>query len=284
MKTSNSRQGISPALLTLLVALSLVLAGCSSAIPETGGDSGSSVQLDISDSRITAPQEVSSGIVTFDLNNTSQARFSVILTRLNPDVTREQFMSAFEQNPEDATSLVAMVGGRDTAGGETSKLTANLSPGTYVAVGFNDSEVGPPITGTFTVSGDQQSTAAEPDADITVDFVDFAFSMPDTVPAGEQTWLFTNSGTQWHHMILWRLEEGLTQDELLEILQSEEELEGPPPFEQVLDFGPLTQNERAWIEATLEPGTYTALCFLPDNNTGQSHFDLGMIKTFEVTE
>ena len=81
-----------------------------------------------------------------------------------------------------------------------------------------------------------------------------------------------------------RKEEGLTQEQLMEMLMAEEEPEGPPPFEVVDYFGPISEGERAWVQVDLEPGNYFAICFLPDAASGTSHVDLGMIQEFAVGE
>ena len=61
-------------------------------------------------------------------------------------------------------------------------------------------------------------------------------------------WEVTNSGSQWHEYVIVRGEEGLTQEQLMEMLMAEEEPEGPPPFEVVDYFGPISEGERAWVQ------------------------------------
>jgi hypothetical protein len=78
----------------------------------------------------------------------------------------------------------------------------------------------------------------------------------------------------------------MTEEELVAMLQSEEQPQGPPPFTDAGFFGPSSNGESFWVPINLEPGTYTAVCFLPnvlDLSSGESHMQKGMVKTFEVT-
>jgi hypothetical protein len=49
-------------------------------------------------------------------------------------------------------------------------------------------------------------------------------------------------------------------------------------------MGWLTPGTTAWIEVDLEPGTYFALCYVFDPNTGQPHVAMGMVDVFSVGE
>lgn len=272
-----SRKILFTTLLTLAVVL---LASCSpAALPQTGA--GQQVALDITDSAVTTPQSATPGITTITVTNSRQDSRSLALARLNTGVTLEQFTQALAQGPEGAVELVALAAGLETPPGETQEVTVDLKEGTYVALGLPEND-DPPVVGTFPVSGAAAGQTAEPEAVVSVDMRDFQFVMPEQVPAGEQTWEFTNSGNQWHHMVVLRLHEGVTQEDILAMIESGEEPQGPPPFDEVAYFGPQTQGERAWMDINLEPGNYTAICFLPDLATGESHAEKGMIRSFEV--
>jgi hypothetical protein len=49
-------------------------------------------------------------------------------------------------------------------------------------------------------------------------------------------------------------------------------------------LGWLTPGATAWTEVDLEPGTYFALCYVFDPETGQPHVANGMVDVFTVGE
>lgn len=44
----------------------------------------------------------------------------------------------------------------------------------------------------------------------------------------------------------------------------------------------LSSGHSVWIEVNLTPGTYAAMCFVTDPNTGMPHALLGMVEVFNV--
>lgn len=271
-------------LVSLLLA-ALLLSACAqqAEIPPTGGEvAGSELLISADNANITVPEQVSGGLTRVTLTSTADAPLTINLARLNDDVTLEQFMQAFQEDAIGAVSLVRLLGGIDVVAGEDRTFSVNLDEGTHIAIGFGETE-GPPLVTPFQ-AGAAEGDLVPPESVASVDMQDFAFVMPDRVPAGEQVWEVTNSGSQWHEYVIVRGEEGLTQEQLMEMLMAEEEPEGPPPFEVVDYFGPISEGERAWVQVDLEPGNYFAICFLPDAASGTSHVDLGMIQEFAVGE
>ncbi len=57
-----------------------------------------------------------------------------------------------------------------------------------------------------------------PQADVAVEMVDFAYAMPDEIPAGPQLWEFTNNGEQWHMMFVIDLAEGAGVEDVMAFL------------------------------------------------------------------
>ena len=55
-------------------------------------------------------------------------------------------------------------------------------------------------------------------------------------------------------------------------------------IEDVGGFEPIQAGDRGWLMLNLTPGTYVALCFVPDPETGKAHADLGMIQSFDVSK
>lgn len=143
----------------------------------------------------------------------------------------------------------------------------------------------------FTVEG--EAVASAPEADATVQFVDFAFAIPPGLGAGDQVWRVLNVGQQLHHMAIFSVPEGTTPEGFLEMMEA---MEGPPAEGEDAPAGPegaapagyvgiKSPGEETFHRLSLEPGSYMAVCFLPDHRgeqTGMPHFMLGMIQAFTV--
>lgn len=267
-------------LIPLLLAAVFIMTACQpAAVPQTGADARD-LSIEITGDGVSIPEQATSGYVTVTTNNNSDAPQILVLGRLNTGVTPEQLSEAIE-DPNAAIPLVTLVGGRDTAPGETQQFTANLQEGTYAAITLPESDDPPGLSFFEVTAGDEEGSP--PEADRTVELVDFDFTMPENIPAGEQVWEVTNPGTQAHELYIVQPQPGFTEEQFLEMMQSEEEPEGPPPWEDVVYFGPISAGETGWITTEMEAGTYMAICFLPDTSgSGMPHVELGMIETFEV--
>ena len=121
--------------------------------------------------------------------------------------------------------------------------------------------------------------APEPAADVNVTLKDFEIVMPNSIAPGAHTLKVINAGPQVHHLIYARLLPGKRAADLL--------AGGPdaPPPVDVMTFGgveALDIGQRSWLSTSLQPGNYVAVCFIPDEATGQPHAALGMIREFTV--
>lgn len=120
---------------------------------------------------------------------------------------------------------------------------------------------------------------------VTVGGLDYAFQAPDTLPAGPTVFRFENRGEVRHEMILVRLKEGVTIQQLMDGVQS-----GSDPSE-FLEGGPGIllaqpgQTTEARLLVDLLPGrTYALVCNLRDSPDTQPHTVLGMRDSFYVRE
>ena len=108
---------------------------------------------------------------------------------------------------------------------------------------------------------------------------DFAFRIPEQVPAGPQIWEVTNTGEQPHFIFLAKGPDDLTRDDVLAILEADATGGTPPPgvpnpetdFSDVSETSALPSGKSMWLEFDLAPGTYVAICFFPDWETGMPH-------------
>ena len=108
---------------------------------------------------------------------------------------------------------------------------------------------------------------------------DFAFDVPDTVPAGVTTIRLNNEGPDMHHFWIVKLAEGKTLDNLLA------ETRGDKLPEWAVSVGgpntPAPGEQATPITLDLEPGNYAALCVIPAPD-GIPHVAKGMSTTFVV--
>ena len=262
-------------LVVLVLGACTMMGGGEAAVEEAAGDIPE-VMIEMGDAGPTIAAEVPSGVVAF---NTAVAP-DAGLARLNEGATLEQLNEALGQpDPTAALALVSLLGGAsNTADG---KVIVDLKPGRHVLINFP--EDGPPTVAPFTAG--EPSGATAPTADVVVDLVDFNFAIPAEIEAGPKVWQISNKGEQWHEMAIVKLSEGATVDDVLAMLQSEEETEGPPPFEDIAFWAPNSPGETGYVTWDLPAGEYTVICFLPDlAGDMTSHAAHGMVATLTVTE
>jgi len=116
---------------------------------------------------------------------------------------------------------------------------------------------------------------------VTVLAKDFSFEMPDTLVAGWTTFRLRNDGTQPHHLILYRLDEGKTQADAMAALGRQTAY----PAWMHAAGGPNTSPHGTYSvsEVHLEPGTYIAFC-RELTLDGTPHFAKGMLKVLTVLQ
>lgn len=120
-----------------------------------------------------------------------------------------------------------------------------------------------------------------PGHDVTVVATDYAFTMPDTLPAGATTFRVANHGRELHHLYLARLARGKSAADLVAAFKA-----GGPPPTWATDVGgpngadPGTTSLAATVPLT--PGHYAALCVIPGPD-GVPHIMKGMYRDLVVT-
>ena len=121
--------------------------------------------------------------------------------------------------------------------------------------------------------------------EVTVVGLDYSFEAPATLPPGPTLLAFENRGEVDHEMILVRLKEGVTLDQVMEGVRGGADpadfMEGGPG---ILIAGPgETAASRLFVD--LQAGkTYALVCNLRDDEDAPPHAALGMRTTFEVSE
>lgn len=269
---------LSAALLALVV---VVLAGC-------GGGQAATMPIGLAikatDSSFEVPAQIDAGFVNIQLENTGQAPHHAQLIRLNDGVTVEQFQSELAAGSDAAFGMITFEGGAGTTapGAKSLIATSQLRPGTYMVLSFIPDAEGVPdfakgMIAPFTVAGEGGGSA--PSANVTIRTADFTFDMPHEMAAGEQVWQVSNDGPQPHEVALLRLEDGKSVNDVTTFLAAPT---GAPPFEDAGGLQAIQPGTTAYLHTNLEPGTYVAICFVPDAASGVDHATMGMVHEFTV--
>jgi hypothetical protein len=126
------------------------------------------------------------------------------------------------------------------------------------------------------VTGKMAADAPIPEADITIEMSDFAFTFSNNLTPGTHVVELINVGEQRHFMIVARLPDGTTENEFTELFAAD--------IVDVFGTGDQSPGTTAWYGLTIEPGTYVSVCVVTDPESGQPHTMLGMVEVFDVAD
>lgn len=116
---------------------------------------------------------------------------------------------------------------------------------------------------------------------VTVVVRDYAYTMPDSIPAGLTTFVLRNEGTQGHHLQLYKIDGGRSLADVDAALT----MNATAPAWMHATGGPNTPvpgGGESIGTLVLEPGSYVAFCTIPASD-GMEHFKKGMMKRITVT-
>jgi hypothetical protein len=294
---AKSRRWYAWMVLIFSAILTIVLAACggqsaasTSTTPTTAAQQSiPSVTIKAMDFSFDQPKTIPAGLVDLTFVNNGAQPHQIQLVRIN-DGNFEAFASALKKNgPIPSTlQLVTGAGGANTIDpGGKQEVILNLSQGEYASICFVSGSDNVPhfmkgMLQHLTVTGSPNTSQTQPQANTVITLKDFAIAVPTTVPAGVVTWKVTNDGPQLHEMDILKLHSGVTFEQFQKLLSSQSPPSGPPPFDDAGGIAALQPGTSGWVKLNLQPGTYVAMCFVPDVKTGKPHFMLGMVSTFTV--
>ncbi len=160
----------------------------------------------------------------------------------------------------------------------------DVTPGDWVIAGSQLST--PPVF--LTATGEMPADAVEPESNVGVSLAEMSIEIDDgAFIAGQNLVRISNDGGQPHFIEVMKLPDGSTNDNVAATLQSES---GTPvagaldmsAIEPVVATGDQSSGTTSWVAFNLESGTYAALCFFPDRESGVPHAYMGMHTVFEV--
>ncbi|HEV2643495.1 MAG TPA: hypothetical protein VGT98_12345 [Candidatus Elarobacter sp.] len=243
-----------------------------------------SVTFHAKDFAFTGPSTIPAGWTRFNLVNDGQNLHHMVVAKIGGGKTFVDLMHALQQ-PGPPPRWMELVGGPNAAdpGGHESNATVDLAPGTYALLCFVDvpggvAHIAKGMARELTVTPATASGSA-PVADEVVTLSDYAFAFSKPLTAGKHVFEVRNTGPQPHELELLRLAPGKTADDMLAWIGKPN---GPPPGSSVGGLAPVNPGVNGYFDATLTPGNYLFICFLPDARDGKAHYAHGMSKTITV--
>jgi hypothetical protein len=239
-----------------------------------------------------SPSETPAGwtLITFT-NSSHEEEDAPDLMRLPAGMTIEAVTSALATPEAAAPSWIyqtIFAGGPFAVNGTTTKAIANLTEGDWIV--FSNGE--PQFAGTtltVTAASIASPAAGSLTADVEVFLPEYAFvGLDKPVPAGSRLWKVTNTGQQPHLMIVFPVPAGTTPPQVLASMTTM--MTGTPQADAI-DLGnapaaggcsTLSVGQTLYLPLDLAAGTYGAVCFFPDEQTGVPHVMMGMAAVFTV--
>lgn len=170
--------------------------------------------------------------------------------------------------------------------GQTSATSViDLLPGEWIVAGQALSR--PPVP--FTVTGEMPADLVEPEssATMTMDEMTIVLTAGELV-AGENHLKFENVGAQPHFIEFMKIPDGSTRANVEAAIQAE--MGGTPEaeplaFEEAMPFAYISEQSTdttVWASVNFEPGTYAAMCWVTDPETGIPHAMSGMHEVYVI--
>lgn len=136
------------------------------------------------------------------------------------------------------------------------------------------------------------ATAADDGENVlTITERDYEFEVSGQPVAGTLTVDVTNEGEEWHEIVMAKLQDGKTLDDVRTAL--EEAGEDEDPFAEFADDSGTVIDDLGGSQfpgtsyritgSSIVAGEYALICFVP-NAEGKPHFSLGMVSEFTIAE
>jgi uncharacterized cupredoxin-like copper-binding protein len=249
------------------------------------------VTIEAKDFSFTMPDTIPSGWVDVTLHNSGAEGHQIAFAKLN-SMTFDQFKTATGATNVKALGDTVFVGGPNNAepGGSVT-ATVHLEPGEYGVACFIPAKDGKAhaahgMVAKVTVAQTAASVETEPTADAgTIRLSEFTF-LPSTSFTGKGVVKVENVGTQLHEVILDRINEGKTLDDVKAwfLAGAAGKDPGPPPFTAAGGVVGLGSHQSMYQTLALTPGHYAMLCFFPDPTKGDvPHALEGMVKEITIS-
>jgi uncharacterized cupredoxin-like copper-binding protein len=261
----------------------LILGACSSPTPNT--PRLNVVVISATDYAFEAPDTIPAGLTTFRMVNVGREPHQAVVAGAPGKTFAELEAALLREGP--IPDWVTFPAGPGVVGaGDSSIVTATVSPGNYLILCFIPSLDGTPhvMKGMYrrlVVTAAPPAVAAEePKSDVTVTLSDYAFAASTPLTAGTYTIRVENTGPQLHELTIERLLPGKTLADWQQWMAGG--MRGTPPAEPAGGLVGPDKGKVGWLTITLKPGNYLLNCYVPDAKDGKPHFVHGMVQQITV--
>lgn len=237
---------------------------------------------------------IHAGLVHVTLVNAGTQNHMAQFFKLKPGVTEAQLIKALAavgtvNGPgpiREVLEIASAAGGADSiTPGSRQDVVEPLTAGHYVIVCFDSTPQGVPhfLLGmhlSFFVTGEFEGSGT-PAAAGTIVELDHQIIVPAVIHESSALTLGIVVRDQSHEFQLVKVPAGTTRAQLLACLRGQTCTLTAPPIDAG-GAGASAPGRTHWVLLHLQPGTYAALCFVPDINTGMPHALMGMVTVFTV--
>jgi uncharacterized cupredoxin-like copper-binding protein len=246
-----------------------------------------SLTVKASDYKYSAPKTAKSGEVRITLINRGKEPHQAQLFKMKKTVDLGDLVKEGKK-PEPERRLTKFgeyVGGPNAVDpGETEVAIDQLGAGRYAffcqvpdAHGHAHLALGM-VSQLEVTQADEEAEA--PSADYSSSAKEYKYKLPGE---WDGTIAFENRGKQPHELQVIGVAEGKKPEDVEAWFKAKPGTAGPPTWTTDGGISVLQPGETGSFEGNLDPGTYFAMCFVPDEEKdGAPHFALGMMQRFEV--
>jgi hypothetical protein len=283
---------------TAAAAVAFLATGCAKTEPKPAVDSAAAVATStpapaatVNTVNFTAkefafegPDSIPAGLTAIKINDVGQELHHVSLIKLEQGKTFADLQAAFKAGGPPPAWAVAAGGVNPPAPGGSATAMQVLDPGNYAVVCFVESADHVPhlakgMMKPLTVTANATANTTEPASDVTLTLSDYKFVLSKPLVAGKQMIKVENMAEQPHEVVLVQLAPGKTIEDLGKWVF---DMKGPPPGKPIGGIPAFMKGKNSFFEATLEPGEYGMICFIPDAKDGKPHMQHGMMQQFKI--
>jgi len=231
------------------------------------------------------PDTIPAGLTMFHLNAAGQELHHLQLIKLEEGKTYADLEAAMKAKGPPPAWMRAYGGVNPPAPGGMAIATQTMEPGNYAVVCFVEGPDHVPhlakgMMKPLTVAATPNANMTEPTADVTMTLNDYSFTLSKPLAAGRQMIKVENAASQPHEIVLIQLAPGKT---IQDVAKWVADMKGPPPGKPIGGIPGFMKGKNTYFEASLEPGDYGMICFVPDAKDGKPHFEHGMMEQIKVS-
>lgn len=269
----------------LILLLALALSACQQ---QPQQPQVNEVTFIASDYAFQGPDTLPAGWNRITLENQGGELHHGQLLRLRADRTMADLIAAMQENPAHPPDWLSYEGGPGVyIPGESGSATVELEAGSYVLICVLPDAEGVPhaahgMMKPVTVTSNDGSPAEEPAADVTMQLVDYSFTLFEEITAGSHTFRVENGGSEPHEVAVVQLAPGATAEDFMAAFAPDAP-PGPPPGQPIGGLQVIDPGDSGYFTAEFESGqTYALICFHPVEGSGVPHAAMGMVQEFTV--